>query len=144
MPVNYERCVENAFGILCYRWRLFRRPLGEELKPTQVMVAAVCALHNLLAQDTSQAEQFYCPLGYADSINADGDITARGWRKNKDSPALFKLKTTLVKNLFEVAKSTRALYKCYFMTPAGKVPWQHKCPGVSKEYREFKEGHMAR
>ncbi|KAG0422917.1 hypothetical protein HPB47_001289 [Ixodes persulcatus] len=64
----------------------------------------------------------------------DSEITAGGWRKNKDSLGLFKLKTTLAKNYFEVAKSPPALNECYFMSPPGEVPSEHKCQEVSKEY----------
>ncbi|CAN7985976.1 unnamed protein product, partial [Ixodes hexagonus] len=64
----HRRCVENAFGILCSRWRLFRRPLGEEPERAELLVAAACALHNFLTQDSAPAEQFYCPPSYADRI----------------------------------------------------------------------------
>lgn len=106
-------------------------------------MAAACALHNFLTQDTSPAEQFYCPPGYGDQVNAAGQIIDGDWRKDKDSPTLIKLEATDAKNASEMAKATRALYKDYFMSPAGEVPWQYDCPGVSEKCRKSKKGCQA-
>lgn len=50
---NYRLCrarrvVENAFGILCSRFRIFTRPLNTNLKTTESIITCCCALHNFL------------------------------------------------------------------------------------------------
>nr|XP_022908611.1 uncharacterized protein LOC111419958 [Onthophagus taurus] len=50
---NYHLCiacrvVENAFGILAHKWRLFFRPLEVKVETATKLVKAACVLHNLL------------------------------------------------------------------------------------------------
>lgn len=50
---NYRLCrarrvVENAFGILSHKWRLFFRPLEVKVGTAKKMVKVACVLHNLL------------------------------------------------------------------------------------------------
>nr|CAI5837882.1 unnamed protein product [Callosobruchus analis]CAI5853633.1 unnamed protein product [Callosobruchus analis] len=50
---NYRLCrarrvVENAFGILCTRFRISTRPMNTNLKTTESIVMCCCALHNFL------------------------------------------------------------------------------------------------
>lgn len=50
---NYRLCrarriVENAFGILASRFRVFRQPINLHLKNIDSVVLASCALHNFL------------------------------------------------------------------------------------------------
>lgn len=50
---NYRLCrtrriVENAFGILVQKWRLFNRPIETDIKKTIIIVKTACLLHNFL------------------------------------------------------------------------------------------------
>lgn len=54
---NYRLCrarrvVENAFGILCTRFRIFTRPMNTNLKTTESIVMCCCALHNFLRPES--------------------------------------------------------------------------------------------
>ncbi|CAK1593514.1 unnamed protein product [Parnassius mnemosyne] len=52
---NYRLCrarrvVENAFGILASRFRVFRQPISVKIENLDAIVLASCALHNFLRQ----------------------------------------------------------------------------------------------
>ena len=51
-----RRVVENAFGLLSTRWRVFHSEIALQPQHTNSVVKAACALHNLL-QDKSTAPQ---------------------------------------------------------------------------------------
>lgn len=43
-----RRVVENAFGILARKWRIFYRPLETKLKTSIAIVKAACVLHYMM------------------------------------------------------------------------------------------------
>lgn len=50
---NYRLCrarrvVENAFGILCSRFRIFTRPMNTNVETTESIIICCCVLHNFL------------------------------------------------------------------------------------------------
>ena len=47
-----RRCVENAFGILANRFRVFRTPLAVHPESAEKIVMACCTLHNYLRDHT--------------------------------------------------------------------------------------------
>lgn len=54
---NYRLCrarrvVENAFGILCSRFRIFTRPMNTNLDTTESIIICCCVLHNFLRPET--------------------------------------------------------------------------------------------
>ncbi|OWA54281.1 hypothetical protein BV898_18689 [Hypsibius exemplaris] len=69
-----RRPVENAFGILAARWRIFRRPI--ECSPDtvdKIVMACVC-LHNFLRTETGLSNSStYVPTGFVDTDDRDGD-----------------------------------------------------------------------
>ena len=62
-----RRCIENAFGILSQRWRIFLKPIKASVKN----VLACLALNNYLRL-TENAK--YIPTGFADFEDSDGNI----------------------------------------------------------------------
>ena len=77
-----RRIVENAFGILAYRWRIFRRQI--ETTPTHAikLVKACLALHNYLrTNDTLEPSSTrYIPPTYCDR-ESGGVFHAGEWRE---------------------------------------------------------------
>ena len=72
-----RRVIENSFGILVSRWRIFNTPIHAKPKNVKKVVLAAMAFHNYLRQ-TDKAS--YCPQGYIDSDRATGDIVPGHWR----------------------------------------------------------------
>lgn len=73
-----RRVVENAFGILAHKWRLFFRPLEMKAETVTKVVKAACVLHNLLRTKNID-EQFVnvvdmneAPIEVFNNIPADG------------------------------------------------------------------------
>ena len=98
-----SRVVENAFGILMSRFRIFQRPMQPPMVARVVMSCLV--LHNLLRiqYPTSQQDDFGAE-GQPPIVLEGNDIPHEG--RNP-----------------EAAKTQRKILRDYFMTD-GQVPWQ--------------------
>ena len=51
-----RRIVENAFGILAARWRVFHSKMAVSVETVNAIVRATCVLHNMLQRDTTPAQ----------------------------------------------------------------------------------------
>ncbi|XP_014470752.1 PREDICTED: uncharacterized protein LOC106742379 [Dinoponera quadriceps] len=65
-----RRCIENAFGILVARWRIFERPISCHPHHTDVIVKAAVCLHNFLMSQTQKyVRNLYCPDDFVTDEN---------------------------------------------------------------------------
>ena len=71
-----HRIIENSFGILASRWRIFRRPIIADPNKVVLYTKATIALHNYLRTTESSV---YCPPGFIDGEDGSGDFFAGGW-----------------------------------------------------------------
>lgn len=101
-----RRIVENAFGILRARWRVFAKPM--EVQPYMVdkIILATCCLHNYLGTDNLPSD---CQIH--DNLTPPG-------------PTALKDLDTLRRNPTQHAFSVRNKFKEYFNSNEGAVPWQ--------------------
>lgn len=53
-----RRIVENAFGILAQKWRIFYRPIELSVGTTILLVKTACVLHNFLRTEKSDDRFF--------------------------------------------------------------------------------------
>ena len=69
--------MENAFGILACRWRLFMKPITATPKSATIFTQACIVLHNFLtARDTKYAHE------YGDYFKEGGGIVGDQWRQD--------------------------------------------------------------
>ena len=75
-----RRIIENSFGILAARWRIFTRPIIAE--PTKVVAytKAAIAMHNYLRTTESSV---YCPLGFIDGEDGARNVIEGSWRDDE-------------------------------------------------------------
>ena len=66
-----RRTLENSFGILAARWRIFRRPTKASTETVDNIIKAGIGLHNYLRL-TENAR--YTPMGFIDSGDSSGNI----------------------------------------------------------------------
>ncbi|CAC5383988.1 unnamed protein product [Mytilus coruscus] len=99
-----RRIVENAFGILCNRFRVMRAPILLSPEKVTHVVMACCALHNYLRPES------FLGLQETENIEINNLMPpmARGGYHSSSK-----------------ARDIREGYKEYF-TNIGQVPWQHK------------------
>lgn len=124
MVFNYRlsrarRCVENAFGILAARWRIFRKPIIADKRNIIKMVKACICLHNFLIQVEMGN---YCPPGYTDTEN-EGVLIPGLWRQ-ESSQALINLGRIGSNRATSTAMSQREYLKNYFLTLGGCINFQ--------------------
>ena len=81
-----RRVIENSFGILAARWRIFRRPIIADPLNVVIFTKAAIALHNYLRTNESNV---YCPPGFIDAEYGAGNIIEGSWRmEDSESGAL--------------------------------------------------------
>ena len=117
------RCIENAFGILSQRWRIFLKPSKASVKNVENYTLACLALHNYLRL-TENAH--YITTGFADSEDSDGNIVPGDWRKDVQSgnSALEEIASLSGSRAKKSALDTRNALKDYLNSEEGSVPWQ--------------------
>nr|CAI5840206.1 unnamed protein product [Callosobruchus analis] len=114
-----RRVVENAFGILANRFRVFHTEINMDPNKIDFVVLAAGVLHNFLRK---HARSSYTPANSFDQEILDtGEIVHGEWRQGQ---YLDGLQFGRGKNATENAKANREKYKNYFMT-TGKVSWQN-------------------
>jgi hypothetical protein len=97
-----QRVVENAFGILASRWRVFRRPLEVQPETVDKVVLASCCLHNMLCKERNPPDEIelLCPR-------------TSGLRNLQQ----------LRRNAPREATDVRDYFKDYFNLPVGSAAW---------------------
>jgi len=118
-----RRTIENAFGILAAKWRVFRRCIRANVDLVTLIVQATVSLHNYLRLTENS---HYIPAGFVDCEDNEGNLIPGDWRRevNDDNTGLTQLdRITGNRYTFEAGRS-RDDFMAYFNSPAGEVPWQ--------------------
>ena len=116
-----RRVVENAFGILANRFRVFLTPIALPPHTVEEIVLASCALHNYL-RGHSTACDMYSPVGILDTEDPNTHIVAGGeWRISGSLPS----SEVCTRQRYSVtAKDQRHQLREYFNSAEGMVEWQ--------------------
>lgn len=121
-----RRTIENAFGILASRWRVFRKPISMHPNTVDKIIVATICLHNYLKtmNDARAVEHHtYCPPYFIDREQEDGYIIPGTWR-NERAECLERIASTSAHRSTIEAYKKRDEIAEYLLTPAGEVPWQ--------------------
>lgn len=112
-----RRVVENAFGILAHRWRVFLTSIKLEPNKVTDIILAACCLHNYMINKNKASY-----AAAVDQENEDHTVSLGTWRND---PCLSDLRPSSVHNPPKCAKEQRKLLTTYFNND-GSVPWQDR------------------
>ena len=113
-----RRVVENAFGILQMRWRVFG--LTIQLQPPIVRLITMCAcvLHNVILHHNPPHRH------HVDREDAEHNFVPGAWREEDN--LMEGLQMDQGRNPPRRAKGLRDYLAKYYASPAGCVPWQDR------------------
>ncbi|XP_050298758.1 putative nuclease HARBI1 [Anthonomus grandis grandis] len=115
-----RRIVENVFGILAARFRIFHTEINLKLESIKKVVLACCALHNFLRRNTATR---YSPPECLDNKDLERGEILLGLRAG---PNVFvDLQHGQNRNAKTSAKEVSEHFMKYFCNE-GRVPWQDK------------------
>lgn len=126
-----RRVVENSFGILAARFRIFRSNIIGSETLVQNIILATTALHNLhLTREDSVPpnQKVYLPPGFGDACYSNGKIKMGRWRsenKNEENAVFSKLVQHEQQDLdyFDSAHQIREKFMELFIKCP--IPWQY-------------------
>lgn len=110
-----RRIVENAFGIMTSKFRIYRTPIYVCPDKVDKIVKATCVIHNWLMKT---ALQNYAPVGTLDTDDRQGT-----WRQEPGSNYIADLVHQGSNYYSQLAEQQRSCLKNYF-NGEGAVPWQ--------------------
>ena len=118
-----RRTIENAFGILASRFRVFRRPINCHVDRVIQITKAAIALHNFLISSRCPREiHSYCPPSLIDCETANG-FTPGEWRQELNG-GMVRIRRTSSNNYSNDARSVREGFRRFFTSKEGSVSWQ--------------------
>ena len=119
-----RRVIQNTFGILVSRWRIFRQLIEASPEKVKKYTLAAIALHNYLREaDTAS----YTPSGFINSKDSSGKIKEGSWRggfQHEGAHAMnviSKIHNSRIKNSI---LTIRGDWAKYLVTEEGQVPWK--------------------
>lgn len=122
-----RRVIENAFGIMVAKWRIFKRATIAHPDRMEKYIKAAVVLHNFLKKAENNVppeDRSYCPNGFIDSRGQENgqwrDIIA-----NDGGSMILNIPRMGSNNYTHTASEIRNLFANYFSSDAGSVPWQH-------------------
>ncbi|XP_004211074.1 uncharacterized protein LOC101235107 [Hydra vulgaris] len=118
-----RRTIENSFGIMVAKWRIFRRPIKATPKNIENIIKASICLDNYLKLNDSI---HYVPSGFADLETNSGELIPGEWRKIALEGNALNILPRCISNQYATDASTvRLTLTEYFNDPSGSLSWQH-------------------
>ncbi|KAK4872529.1 hypothetical protein RN001_014558 [Aquatica leii] len=114
-----RRIIENAFGILVAKWRIFRRPINCEIDTVINIIKATVCLHNFIVKNNTVE---YIQPGLVDAEH-NGDLVVGEWRRDVDRSCIQDLPQVGSNSYSKTAAHIRNQFAQYFMEE-GAIPWQ--------------------
>lgn len=118
-----RRVVENAFGILTAKFICLSRTLFCSPERAQKIVSACCILHNYFLKDSRSS---YCPAGFVDRYDENGNLIEGDWRKNVQNMTHLQNVPQYQMRPAETAKMNRDILKKFVNSAEGSLPWQRQ------------------
>ena len=115
-----RRCIENAFGIMSARWRIFHKPIRATVGNAEKYTLACLALHNYLRLTDNAC---YTPAGFSDSEDKDGNYQPGEWRAYQ-SNGLVNIPNVRGSRSRKDALETRDKLRDYLNSTNGSLEWQ--------------------
>lgn len=117
-----RRVIENTFGILAAKWRIYRKPIICDVNTTINIIKSTVCLHNFIKINDDKSQ--YITPGYVDYENRNGEIIYGTWRNEIESQnALGEISRTGSNTFTRNAGQIRDEFSCYF-NEEGAIPWQ--------------------
>lgn len=117
-----RRVVENTFGILVSKFRIYEKPIPLWIDTTETLVKTTCALHNWLRK-TSPPEAQYIQQDMLSSEDWNERRVIPGSVSDIDCTGLKQLPRNSATNHSKLAGQVRQHYAERFVT-SDTVPWQ--------------------
>ena len=120
--------MENAFGILVTKWRIFRQPIIGDVETVDAVVKAATVLHNFLRRRDGTSTESLPYIG-PDDVDAehDGRLRRGAWRAQAETAGALQGHGRLgSNNTARAAMGLRDHFADFFLTPEGSVPWQDR------------------
>ena len=122
-----RRVIENTFGILVNRFRIFLRPTTAHVDNAKFITKAITALHNFLMKTQSKSSGFdYRALDFVDQVNGSVEISRPWHREVADVQGMVQLNNQGSNDFERIVKEVRGNFKKYFNLIQGSVPWQDR------------------
>jgi hypothetical protein len=124
-----RRIIENAFGIMAARWRIFRQTIIADPEYADVIVKATVALHNyLIKSDLDSGRRTYAPTTLVDGESNDHDRIRGKWRDITDGDKEFEEPDESLDDIApsKVGREVQQRFMQYFQSPEGRVHWQDR------------------
>ena len=113
--------IENTFGIMATKFRIFRRSIvANPAKATKITKAA-CCLHNYLRICEMKNTPSSCPPGYIDREDSEGNIIPGDWRSDSSSGGLQSVQHVGSNTYSRSASDLRDTLMRFMKTPEGEV-----------------------
>ena len=113
-----RRIVENLFGILTNRWRIYHSTIGLQPEFVERIVMATLILHNILRKN-----RIYCSPGFADTQTSTGKLYLVNGDLAPPCPLFEIQRRSTGHNITIEAKEVRDEYADYMMNE-GQIQWQ--------------------
>ena len=119
-----RRVVENAFGILANRFRVFLSPILLSPEKVEAIILAACALHNFLR---ARKPKQYFPPGSLDCEDIGLGVVQRGdWRNVQPSENAYEDVSRQSGNRYAKCPQEQRDQLCRYVNREGRVPWQQR------------------
>lgn len=125
-----RRMIENSFGVLTARWRLFSHPVNSDIENCEWYIKAAFALHNYLQIEKSGFDadvKQYIPADFVDREDPNGVIIPGAWRHLANSDGTTDVgrigSNMTARNLSRL----RDDFAKFLTSPCGAIPWQSHC-----------------
>ncbi|XP_059472107.1 uncharacterized protein LOC132194686 [Neocloeon triangulifer] len=120
-----RRVIENTFGILAARWRIFHRTIEAHPENACLFVQACVCLHNFLMK-TKERSGVRVPPGYFGDVYKRGELSVPGaWRKSIEGSKLVDLPMRSSRTPITEARVQRDMLARY-LTYDYALPYQEK------------------
>lgn len=134
-----RRIIENAFGILSSRWRVFHSCICMKEKNIEKVVLATICLHNfLMMREEREAERrTNCPITYIDYENQhNGLVTPGMWREINSTDSFHDIGRLGCNSAARKAVAQRNALADWMISEEGQVPWQSRL-SLCNSYVDF-------
>jgi hypothetical protein len=117
-----RRVIENSFGILVSRWRIFKKPIVASKKTVISITRACVCLHNYIMNSPDSST--YCPPSFVDREARDGTVIDGLWRKEIGKECALRRHGRFAANNYKKNVSQLRDTLADYLQGPGAVEWQ--------------------